>query len=144
MTTCQLDVEEIGPRRSATTEEELPARVRGLLASLYSRDRALDRRRDRRYPYPHLIRLLPVAADRSTPAGPAVIVVGKHLSERGLGFYHSKPLAARRMIATLEGAHGARLYLLIDLSWCRFTGGGWYESGGRFLEVVEEFAEPAA
>jgi hypothetical protein len=26
--------------------------------------------------------------------------------------------------------------VLVDLKWCRFTRHGWYESGGRFLQIV--------
>ena len=65
-----------------------------------------------------------------------MVVVGRHLSEHGLTFYHPKPLSFRRVIATLETANGARLAFLLDLSWCRFTRHGWYESGGRFLDTV--------
>ena len=63
-------------------------------------------------------------------------MVGKHLSERGLGFYHPQPLPYRRMIVSLEGPRGDWFGFLIDLTWCRFTRQGWYESGGRFLESV--------
>lgn len=134
-TTCPTEVKPFA-MPDVMLENRVTASVRGLLAGLFSRDRGLDRRRDRRYPYPHLVRLLPVAADGITPAGPDFVVVGKHLSERGLGFYHVEPLPYRRMIATLESG-GERLSLLVDLNWCRFTGQGWYESGGRFLEIVD-------
>ena len=40
------------------------------------------------------------------------------------------------MIATLESAAEERISFLIDLNWCRFTRHGWYESGGRFLDVA--------
>jgi hypothetical protein len=40
------------------------------------------------------------------------------------------------MIVALETAGGDRLRLLIDVTWCRFTEQGWYESGGRFLQTV--------
>jgi hypothetical protein len=135
-TTCPPEVKPLA-MPDVMLENPVAARVRGLLAGFFSRDRGLDRRRDRRYPYPHLIRLLPVAADGITPAGPAFVAVGKHLSERGLGFYHVEPLPYRRMIATLESVQGGHLSLLVDLNWCRFTEQGWYESGGRFLEVVD-------
>ena len=41
------------------------------------------------------------------------------------------------MIVSLDTSDGSSLTFLIDLAWCRFTKKGWYESGGRFLEVVE-------
>jgi hypothetical protein len=40
------------------------------------------------------------------------------------------------MIVSLEVGADAWLGFLIDLSWCRFTKQGWYESGGRFRQVV--------
>ena len=46
------------------------------------------------------------------------------------------------MIALLETAGGARLAFLIDLTWCRFKRQGWYESGGRFLQVAPLPVDP--
>jgi hypothetical protein len=83
-----------------------------------------------------LIRLTPVDDQSLAPRGEPLVVVGKHLSERGLGFYHPKPLPYRRMIACLEAADGRLVRLLVDLTWCRFSRQGWYESGGRFLQAV--------
>ena len=83
-----------------------------------------------------LIHLTPVGEDGVTPSGESVVVVGKHVSERGIGFYHPKPLPYRRMIASLEGPNGNWFGFLVNLNWCRFTRQGWYESGGRFLESV--------
>ena len=61
--------------------------------------------------------------------------MGKHVSERGLGFYDPKPLPYRRVIASLEGP-SSWFGFLIDVKWCRFTRQGRNESGGRFLESV--------
>ncbi len=121
---------------SSPTYSEVRVQVRGLLSGLHPRNEKAERRRDGRYPFPHLICLTPVGRDGATPEGEAIVVVGKHLSERGLGFYHPKPLPYRRMIASLETAGGQCVAFLIDLNWCRFLRQGWYESGGRFLEAV--------
>jgi hypothetical protein len=115
---------------------QVRARIGGLLTSLCPRGGSRERRGEQRYPFPHLIHLTPVGEDGVTPEGPSVVVVGKHLSERGVGFYHPKPLPYRRMIVSLEAGTDVWIGLLIDLSWCRFTKEGWYESGGRFLQVV--------
>ena len=117
-------------------ESEIRAQVKGLLAGLYPRQELLERRRDHRYPFPYLIHLTPVGEGGTTPSGPSVVVVGKHLSERGLGFYHPMPLPHRRVIASLQAENGSWLGFLMDLSWCRFTREAWYESGGRFLQTV--------
>jgi hypothetical protein len=119
-----------------TADDEVRVQVWGLLTALYPRNDLMERRRDNRYPFPCLVYLTPVAADGHTPVGEPVVVVGKHLSEKGLGFYHTKPLPHRRMIASLEGGRGRWFAFLMDLSWCRFTKGGWYESGGRFVETA--------
>ncbi len=105
---------------------------------LYPKVTLVERRCETRYPFPFLIHITP--AD-DTRAGESIVVVGKHVSERGLGFYHPKPLPYRRVIASLErtghppAGHGWYGFLL-ELRWCRFTRQGWYESGGRFLEAV--------
>ena len=41
------------------------------------------------------------------------------------------PLPFRRMIASLEVRRGEWAGFLADITWCRFTQHGWYDSGGR-------------
>jgi hypothetical protein len=71
-----------------------------------------------------------------TPVAEPLVVIGKTLSERGLGFYHAEPLPYRRVIASLESPQGAWVAFLMDLNWCRFSRKGRYETGGRFLQAV--------
>ncbi len=123
-------------RQVATGDDEVKAQVLGILATLYPRNDLIERRRDVRYPFPCLVHLTPVADDGRTPIGETLVVVGRHLSEHGLGFYHQRPVPHRRMIASLEVGRGRWFGFLIDLSWCRFTKDGWYESGGRLLQTA--------
>lgn len=123
------------PQHTTRQEEDVSKQVWGLMAAVYPKKEILERRQENRYPFPYLIHLTPVAEDGTTPQGDSIAVVGKHLSERGLGFYHPKPLPYRRMIASLE-CNGHWLGFIIDLKWCRFTKQGWYESGGKFLQAV--------
>ncbi|HUT93031.1 MAG TPA: hypothetical protein VMY37_26440 [Thermoguttaceae bacterium] len=116
--------------------------VSKVLAALCPQGNGTERRSGRRHPYPYLVQLTPVGDDGITAVGETVVVVGKHLSEHGMGFYHPAPLPHRRMIALLETA-GVRLALLIDVTWCRFLKQGWYESGGRFLQTVHVPVGPA-
>ncbi len=116
--------------------DEIRTQVWGLLQALYPRNDLFERRRDSRYPFPCLVHLTPVGSDGVTPEGETVVVVGKHLSENGFGFFHQAPIPHRRMVASLEGSRGQWFGFLIDLNWCRFTKDGWYESGGRFLQTV--------
>jgi len=133
---------ELLPQSQSEGEDEVRTQVWGLLTTLYPQNTCMERRREQRYPFPYLIHLTPVAADGITPQGESIVVVGKHLSERGMGFYHSKPLPYRRMIVSLEVGQGKWLAFLIDLNWCRFTRQRWYESGGRFLRAVASPVEP--
>ncbi len=130
------------PEVSAAPNDDVQAQVCALLTTLYPKHEMIERRRDTRYPFPYLVHLTPVGEDGVTPEGETIVVVGKHLSERGLGFYHPKPLAHRRMIASLQAVGGQWMGFLIDLNWCRFTKQGWYESGGRFLDPVLSPMEP--
>ncbi len=115
-------------------DEILRRQVWGVLVGAYPH--AGERRADQRYPYPHLLYLTPVAEDGATPEGESVVVVGKTLSERGLGFYYPQPISNRRMIASLESSEMRWVGFLIDITWCRFTRYGWYDSGGRFVQTV--------
>ncbi len=127
---------ELAPRQNDLTDDDIRTQVWELLATLYPKNGLAEQRCETRYPFPYLVHLTPVAEDGCSPQGDTFVVVGKHLSERGLGFYHPQPLPYRRMIVSLETETGQWLAFLIDLSWCRFTKQGWYESGGRFLQSV--------
>ena len=122
--------------RSSIAEREIRDCVRTLLASHFGHAYATDRRRERRFPFPHLVLLTPLADDGRTPAGPAMVAVGRELSEGGFGFFHPSPLHYRQMITSIEGADNRWFHLVIDLTWCRFMRHGWYESGGRFLRTI--------
>ena len=125
------------PRADGRAEgSDLRATVWKVLSALEPNGNRIERRDRRRYPYPYLVHLTPVGDDGVTPQGETLVVVGKHLSEQGLGFYHSGPLPYRRMIASFESSDGTRLGLLLDVTWCRFLKQGWYESGGRFLQAA--------
>jgi hypothetical protein len=121
--------------RGDQTERDVRRQVIRLMRELCPKQEVLERRHESRYAFPYLIHVTPVADDGITPEGESTVVVGKHISERGLGFYHPKPLPHRRMIVSLE-YNGHWLGFLIDLRWTRFTKQGWYESGGRLLQPV--------
>ncbi len=110
--------------------------LRTLLACVYPSVARLERRGERRYPYPYLIQVTPVDLEGARVSDQQIVVVGKQISEHGLGFYHQSPLEYRQVIVGLQRCDGPRVEVKMDLTWCRFTQLGWYESGGRFLEVV--------
>lgn len=103
-----------------------------------------ERRREKRHAYPYPVYLTPVAEDGSQDEEKTFAVLGKHLSECGLDFYHTQPLPYRRVIASLELANGQWVGLMMDLSWCRFNRHGWYENGGRFLYTAASPVENVA
>ncbi len=111
--------------------------VRDVLSSSFKERVVGERRLDQRYPYPHLIPLIPVDEHTLEPIGEPLVVVGKHLSQRGLDFFHNAPIPYRKMIAQLTIENGPTCELLLDLTWCRFVGGGWYDNGGKFTQIVE-------
>jgi hypothetical protein len=121
---------------SGIADREISDCVRSLLASHFGRTYVTDRRRERRFPFPHLVHLTPLADDGRTPGGPVIVAVGRELSEGGFGFFHPSPLPYRQMIASLEAVDRRWFSFVIDLTWCRFMRHGWYESGGRFLRTI--------
>jgi hypothetical protein len=112
--------------------------VRRVLLGVASPGITIQRRQSQRTPFPQLLRLQPVDPVTLVPQDEPFVVVGKHLSEQGLGFFHQVPLAHRFVMVTLDVLDNQPARLLLDLTWCRFTRQGWYESGGRFLRVIQE------
>jgi hypothetical protein len=123
-------------QRTAGVDDEIRTQVWGLLTTMYPHNDLVERRRDNRYPFPCLIHLTPVGPGGVPTGAKPIVVVGKHISEHGIGFYHQAPLQHRSMIASVECKKGHWIGFLIDINWCRFTKGGWYESGGRFLQTM--------
>jgi hypothetical protein len=124
-------------------EERLSRAVTQLLAGRNSCTVVRERRRDKRFPFPHPIHLTPVD-EQNQPLEKPFVVLGKHLSEGGLDFYYGEPLTHRRAIASIENAPGEWIDLLMVLTRCRFTRHGCYENGGRFLEVIDDPRAAAA
>lgn len=95
-----------------------------------------DRRSEYRYPFPRLIELRPAAKRDVHNDESATVVVGKSISDHGIGFFHQQPITFRRGIASVQDESGRWIGLLVDITWCRFTQFGWYESGGRIIREV--------
>lgn len=121
----------------ADHEQTIRSRIHLVLAGTQPTRQQLERRREKRHPYPYPVYLTPVGRDGLTPISQTVVVLGKHLSDHGFDFYHREPLPHRRAIVSFEPSPGTWIGLLLDLSWCRFGRHGWYDNGGRFLGVVQ-------
>jgi hypothetical protein len=95
-----------------------------------------ERRHDDRVAIPALFRLTPYDADRQPLDDEASIVVGKNISRRGVSFYHEKPICHRRALIELADPSVSIFVAEVDITWCRFTKLGWYESGGRLIRTA--------
>ncbi|MEW4456298.1 hypothetical protein AB1L30_26780 [Bremerella sp. JC817] len=142
MTSCAPSASEFAFTKVPTCSDASEAKVRATVGQLISRilpkKISNERRRDFRYPYPHLIYLTPIDASGQALNDLSTVVVGKNITERGIDFFHRDPLPYRRVILTLESEDGARASVVTDLLWTRFTRHGWYDNGGRFLHVLAQ------
>lgn len=127
-----------GKRLQRATDDQVRRRVNLLIHNRREEDGVrLERRRVHRCAYPYPAYLTPLDEDGVPLTEETVVVLGKHLSELGLDFYHQEALPYRRMIASFECGEGRWLAFEMDLSWCRFGRHGYYENGGRFVRSVE-------
>ena len=138
-----LHAQPITPTFAGIEDERVKNLVRLAVANPLPERQFAERRRETRHPYPYPIYLTPVGRDGTTPQGKTIVVVGKHISDHGLDFYHREPLPYRRVIASLACGSGQWVGLLVDLSWCRFCRHGWYDNGGRFLSTASSPLEDA-
>ena len=99
-----------------------------------------ERRWFKRYAYPVLIELTPIADDSAVPIDDTIVVVGRQLSLMGLDFYHHDPLPYRRAVVSLEHGKDQWVHYVIALAWCRFIRPNWYSSGGRFTDMLDDFS----
>jgi hypothetical protein len=120
----------VGSERAALTQqvEALIARINPAVPQ--------ERRRDERFAIPVLFKLSPLETGRRTSEHDSIIVVGKNVSRRGFAFFHEQPLPHRRAILELVQPGLGEFAAEIDVTWCRFTKPGWYESGGRLVRPL--------
>ena len=109
--------------------------IRSLLSATCRPGQQVERRREQRYPCPRLFMLVPIDQESLKPIGDAMTVVGKHISESGISFFHPETFSHRWVLAVVEN-EGKEIHFVVDLEWCRFTKQGWYESGGRIFGVM--------
>jgi hypothetical protein len=117
-------------------QDPLQHNVELALAATSPERKGLERRRETRHPFPYPVHLTPVDPQGRPQLDDALTVLGKHLSQHGLDFYHREPLPWQRVIASLPSGDGRWVAFLMELTWCRFGQHGWYDNGGRFLSVA--------
>lgn len=130
----------IGPaprdRDAARGDSHVRQQVQLVMLRPQAERRLPDRRVEKRMPFPYPVHITPVERDGRSQVGETLVVIGKHLSELGFDFYHTDPLPHRRVIASFEMPNGEWVALVLELNWCRFNHHGYYDSGGRFLNVA--------
>ncbi len=122
----------------ATFREAVRAALRGVL----KRSANFERRQSDRHPYPYPIHITPLSATGEAIIDDTFIVIGRHLSELGVDFYHNQPVPYRTVLASLQAGKNEWIGVKLDLTWCRFRYNGLYENGGRFLRLVESPINP--
>ena len=100
-----------------------------------------DRRGQQRTQSARLIRLTPLAEDMATPSGPSFFVVEKSLARLGVDFYHQEPITHRYVAVSFEHGQQQCTHFVLKLNWCRFLHPGWYDSGGRFIRVLDNLPD---
>lgn len=116
---------------------QIKKQIRTALHAVLSATPPIERRLSGRHPFPYPITITPMSEDGHAVPQERFTVIGRHLSEMGVDFYHSVPIPYRNVIATLTSSRGQRLDLVIALTWCRFRQHGIYENGGRFLKLIK-------
>lgn len=138
MTTTDRTIARLRPR----PESMLDQRLRSLV-EMFQPGIPADRRLYDRIAIPALFRLSPLDPGQNEQISESIVVVGKNLSQRGIGFFHDRPIPYRRALMELDQPELGRWAAEIDVQWCRFTQVGWYESGGRVVRVIDLDSPPA-
>jgi hypothetical protein len=125
-------------RNSALTEQ-----FRRLKEAL-ERPVSFERRQYGRIALPLVLQVTPLDQTGQRLKHLALQVVGKDISPRGISFFHERPLPHRRAIVNFEHAEVGQFSLEVDVSWCRFTSPGWYQSGGRLIRTLPRRPSVAA
>lgn len=118
-------------------DEALSRQVRLALACSHPPRKVTERRRETRHPYPYPVYLTPLDENRDPLTERTVVVVGKHLSEHGVDFYHRAPFPHKLVVCSLSVGEKRWVSMLLELTWCRFSKHGWYDNGGRFLQPTQ-------
>jgi hypothetical protein len=133
-----LPPESILPRSPSSNETRLSALAEQFrkLKEALERPVVFERRKYGRIPLPLVLQLMPLDQTGQQLDSLAINVVGKDISPRGISFFHERPLPYRRAIVSFEHPDVGRFCVEVDVTWCRFTSSGWYQSGGRLIRTI--------
>jgi hypothetical protein len=119
------------PLRSSTLTEQFR-----ILKEALERPVSFERRQYGRIALPMVLEVTPLDQTGQPLKHLALQVVGKDISPRGISFFHERPLPHRRAIVNFEHPEVGQFCLEVDVTWCRFTSPGWYQSGGRLIRTL--------
>lgn len=118
-------------------QERIRLGVHSALSLYHPSLKRIERRTEPRFPYPYPFHLTPVSPSGEILVDGTLSVIGRHLSENGLDFYHRDPIPYRRAIATLPAVANQWIGLVIELKNTRLSGHGWYDYGAKIIGLVE-------
>lgn len=108
------------------------------MGSWNASSRIVERRSSHRIAYHRPMLVTPLDDRAAQPAGAAMMVTARDISLSGVSFTHGDPLTCRAVVCTFEPHEDdACESVVVRLTWCRFTRQGNYQSGGKFVKLVE-------
>ena len=90
-----------------------------------------------RTPYPNLVGLTPLQNESLRDMGEPFYVVGKRIGLGGIDFFHNEKIEFHYALASFERCENDLVHFILKISHCKFRRPGWYESGGRFVKLVQ-------
>jgi len=68
---------------------------------------------------------------------------GRDISQEGISFSHKKPIPQKLVQVTFNPTDDQPVSVIVELTWCRFSRDGTYQSGGKFRKT-EPQQQPAS
>lgn len=123
--------------------QDLHACVALLLESNTGSPFPIEKRVHRRYPFRKPLAVTPVSNSSGRPdTAKSFPAFGIDMSTTGVCFVARQLVPARRAVLSCEAKDNQTVSFLFEPRWVRFTRGGWYQTGGRLLEILEEPIDP--
>jgi hypothetical protein len=117
---------------------EIEQLIDSVAASWHEYESILRGRGACRIGYEKSLTVVPLDDQTQAPIGPAFDVTGTDLSRGGLSFSHTEPIPYRTVAISFPEESGITSAFVVSLSWCRFNQRGDYQSGGRFLNRLND------
>ena len=152
MTASSVVLNELKPEAPTRPEEIGPGRwheVRGCVAMLLEEacgvPVTVEKRASRRYPFRKPLMITPVQnATGKLDRTKSFSAFGIDVSSSGICFLSRQLVSTRKAVVTCDATGDRQVSLLFEARWVRFTRGGWYQTGGRLLNVLPDDHVPTA